>query len=136
MYYLLSNLTVGSPSVLVESEKITRTFEVGLRPDKKYEVLDKETDKEYAISIDSVESLTKRSYEEAEALEILIFLKETFEETLKISYADIAVALEKISEVYESPDWVIGEIENMTIGQLLDIFKSNEPVINFKNFAD
>lgn len=135
MYYLLSNLTVGSP-VLITSEKITRTFEVSLRPDKKYEVLDKETGKEYAINIDSVETLTKKSYEEAEALEILIFIKEAFEKTLNMSYADISAALEKISEVYASPDWVIGEIENMTIGQLLDIFKSDEPVRIFKNFAD
>lgn len=132
----LIDLEVGTSSTVITSKKIDRSFEVSLRVDGKYQVLDLATETSYAINTESIENLKEKNYEDAEALEILIFIKETLSEIFNISYADMTKAISKIAEVYESPSWVIGEIENLTIGQLIDLFKSPEPVKIFKEIAD
>ena len=125
----------GPMTILVTAENVQRSFEVSLRADNKYEVKDTETDNLHAIEVTAITSLTNKGFEDAEALEILIYLKDILDDILKTPYAKLAEKVKEISEVYPAPDWLIGQLENLTLADLIAIVNSDEPAVDFKKLV-
>ena len=128
----LNELIKPGTTILVAANNVQRSFNVSLRADNKYEVIDTETDNLHAIDVTAVESLTSKGFEDAEALEILVYLKDILDGILKTPYAKLAEKIKEISEVYPAPDWLIGQLENLTLADLLAIVNSDEPAADFK----
>ena len=131
----LNELIKPGTTILVAADNVQRSFEVSLRADKKYEVKDTETDNLHAIEVTAVTSLTNKGFEDAEALEILIYLKDILDDILKTPYAKLAEKVKEISEVYPAPDWLIGQLENLTLADLIAIVNSDEPAVDFKKLV-
>lgn len=128
----LNELIKPGTTILVAADNVQRSFNVSLRADNKYEVIDTESDNLHAIDVTAVESLTSKGFEDAEALEILVYLKDILDGILKTPYAKLAEKIKEISEVYPAPDWLIGQLENLTLADLLAIVNSDEPAVDFK----
>ena len=124
----LNELIVGQPAQLLTSEASQRSFMISLRRDEKYEVVDLDTDNDYAINVSAVNSLVGKGLEAVESLDVLIYLKNLTDEL----YVKLAKIITDISEVYPSPDYVVGEIKNLPITDLLLLVQSDEPEMKFK----
>ena len=86
----LNTLIKPGTTILVAADNVQRSFNVTLRADNKYEVIDTETDSLHAIEVTAVESLTSKGFEDAEALEILVYLKDILDGILKTPYTKLA----------------------------------------------
>lgn len=124
----LNELIVGQPAQLLTSEASQRSFMISLRRDEKYEVVDLDTDNDYAINVSAVNSLVGKGLEAVKSLDVLIYLKNLTDEL----YVKLAKIITDISEVYPSPDYVVGEIKNLPITDLLLLVQSDEPEMKFK----
>ena len=132
---MLNALIETGSTLLVTADNVQRSFNVSLRADNKYEVIDTETDKLHAIDVKAVTDLTNNGFEDAEALEILIYLKDILDGILKTPYVKLAEKIKEISQLYPAPDWLIGEIENLTLEDILAIVNSDEPASYFKKLV-
>lgn len=124
----LNELIVGQPAQLLTSEASQRSFMISLRRDEKYDVVDLDTDNDYAINVSAVNSLVGKGFEAVESLDVLIYLKNLTDEL----YVKLAKIITDISEVYPSPDYVVGEIKNLPMDDLLLLVQSDEPERKFK----
>ena len=132
---MLNALIETGCSLLITSESAQRSFSVSLRADNKYEVIDTETDRLHAIDVKAVTDLTNNGFEDAEALEILVYLKDILDGILKTPYVKLAEKIKEISQIYPAPDWLIGEIENLTLEDIISIVNSDEPAMHFKKLV-